>query len=233
MKTLAIIPARGGSKRLPGKNIRPFLGRPLIQWSISFARELGVFDRMMVSTDADEIAQCARAVGLDVPYLRPAELATDTASSADVVVDILRREQAAGRSYDWVALLQPTSPLRDPARWQQAFAFARAGVCDAAIGVSPVRDHPHHVLRLAGDGGLAPWGDAAGLRQRTQDLPPAVRVNGSLYLVRSAVLTEQNTFFPAATRAVLCDQPWEDADIDTEADWVVAEALGRHFGKQP
>lgn len=233
MKTLAVIPARGGSKRLPGKNIRPFLGRPLIEWSIAFARDLGVFDRVMVSTDAEDIAQCARAAGIDVPSLRPAELATDTASSADVVVDLLRREQAAGRTYDWVALLQPTSPLREPARWRQAFSFARTGGCDAAIGVSPVRDHPHHVLRLADGGALAPWGDAGGLCQRTQDLPPAVRVNGSLYLVRSEVLARQNTFFPAAACGVVCDQPWEDADIDTEADWVVAEALGRHFGKQP
>lgn len=233
MKTLAIIPARGGSRRLPGKNVRPFLGRPLIQWSVLFARDLGLFERVMVSTDAPDIAQCARDAGLEVPALRPAELATDTASSADVVADVLRKEQAAGRAYDWIALLQPTSPLRDPARWQQAFDFARSGACDAVIGVSPVRDHPLHVLRMQPEGGLAPWGDPEGLRQRTQDLPPAVRVNGALYLVRTEVLLAQNTFFPAATRGVLCDQPWEDIDIDTEADWVVAEALGRHYGKQP
>lgn len=232
MKTLALIPARGGSKRLPGKNVRPFLGRPLIQWSVGFARDLGLFDRVMVSTDAQDIAQCARDIGLDVPSLRPAELATDTASSADVVADVLRKEQAAGRAYDWVALLQPTSPMRDAARWHEAFAAARSGHCDAVIGVSPVRDHPAHVLRVGSGGELAPWGDAAGLRQRTQDLPPAVRVNGSLYLVRTRVLLEQNTFFPPATRGIVCDQPWEDVDIDTEADWVVAEALGRHYGKQ-
>lgn len=232
MRTLALIPARGGSKRLPGKNVRPFLGRPLLHWSILFARELGLFERVMVSTDAPEIARCAGEAQLEVAELRPAALATDTASSADVAADVLRKEQAAGRGYDWIALLQPTSPLRDPARWRQAFELARAGGCDAVVGVSPVRDHPLHVLRLAADGRLAPWGDAGGLRQRTQDLPAAVRVNGSLYLVRSEVLLAQNSFFPAATRAVLCDQPWEDADIDTEADWVVAEALGRHYGKQ-
>lgn len=232
MKTLALIPARGGSKRLPGKNVRPFLGRPLIQWSILFARELGLFERVTVSTDAPDIARCARDAGLEVPSLRPAELATDTAGSADVAIDVLRKEEAAGRRYDWLALLQPTSPLREPARWREAFALASAGSCDAVIGVSPVRDHPLHVLRRAGDGALAPWGDPEGLRQRTQDLPPAVRVNGALYLVRTEVLLAQKTFFPAATRGVVCDQPWEDVDIDTEADWVVAEALGRHYGKQ-
>jgi CMP-N-acetylneuraminic acid synthetase len=216
---------------LPGKNVRPFLGRPLIHWSIAFARDLGLFDRIVVSTDAHVIAQCASDAGVEVPSLRPAELASDTAGSSDVAVHVLREEQAAGRSYDWVALLQPTSPMREPARWHEAFGLVRAGGCDAVIGVSPVRDHPFHVLRLQPGGGLAPWSDASGLKQRTQDLPPAVRVNGSLYLVRSGALLEQNTFFPPSTLGVTCDQPWEDADIDTEADWVVAEALGRHYGK--
>jgi CMP-N-acetylneuraminic acid synthetase len=149
-----------------------------------------------------------------------------------VAIDVLKREQADGRSYDWVALLQPTSPLRDPARWHAAFVLAGQDACDAVVGVSPVRDHPQHVLRMGADGVLLPWADAAGLRQRTQDLPPAFRVNGSLYLVRAAVLLSHDTFFPEATRGVACIQPWEDVDIDTEADWVVAEALGRHFGRQ-
>lgn len=229
MKTLAIIPARGGSKRLLGKNVRPFLGRPLLHWSIDFARGLGLFDELQVSTDDEGIAQCARDAGLAVPALRPPELATDTAGSADVAIDLLRKAKAQGRDFDWVALLQPTSPLREPLRWQGAFALARAGGCDAVVGVSPVRDHPAHVLRMQDDSALTPWGGAEGLRQRTQDLPPAVRVNGSLYLIRSAVLIAQGTFFPPATRGVLCEQPWEDVDIDTEADWVVAEALARHY----
>ncbi|MCD6077626.1 MAG: acylneuraminate cytidylyltransferase family protein [Ramlibacter sp.] len=232
MKILALIPARGGSRRLPGKNVRPFLGRPLVQWSVRFARELGVFERVLVSTDDEGIARCAQEAGGEVPFLRSAELASDTASSSSVAIDVLQREQAAGRAYDWVALLQPTSPLRDAVRWHTALALARQGACDAIVGVSPARDHPHHVLRLAADDAVLPWDDAAGLRQRTQDLPPAVRINGSLYLVRASVLLSQDTFFPAATRGIVCDQPWEGVDIDTEADWVVAEALARHYGRQ-
>lgn len=231
MKTLALIPARGGSRRLPGKNVRPFLGRPLVQWSVRFAQDLGAFDRVLVSTDDEAIAQCAREAGGEVPYLRSAELASDTATSSAVAADVLRREQAAGRGYDWVALLQPTSPLRDPARWHAALALARQGACDAVVGVSPVRDHPQHVFRMGADGTLRPWAGTEGLRQRTQDLPPAVRVNGSLYLVRAEVLLSHDTFFPQATHGILCDQTWEDVDIDTEADWVVAEALGRHYGR--
>jgi CMP-N-acetylneuraminic acid synthetase len=233
MGTLALIPARGGSRRLPGKNVRPLLGTPLIQWSVRFAQAVANFDRVLVSTDDEAIAACARAAGAEVPWLRAGELATDTASSADVAIDALQREQAQGRGYEWLALLQPTSPFRDAVRWQAAFALAGQAGCDAVIGVSPVRDHPHHVFRMGSDAALEPWAEDAGLRQRTQDLPPAVRVNGSLYLVRASVLLAQRTFFPPATRGVLCDRPWEDVDIDTEPDWVVAEALGRHYGRQP
>jgi N-acylneuraminate cytidylyltransferase len=230
---LALIPARGGSRRLPGKNVRALLGTPLIQWSVRFAHALAVFERVLVSTDDEVIAARAREAGAEVPWLRDAALASDTASSADVAIDALRREQAQGRQHEWVALLQPTSPFRDAARWQSALALAQQPGCDAVIGVSPVRDHPHQVFRMQPDGGLQPWAEAAVLRQRSQDLPPAVRVNGSLYLVRSSVLLAHKTFFPPATRGVLCDQPWEGVDIDTEADWVVAEALGRHYGRQP
>lgn len=232
MKTLALIPARGGSRRLPGKNVRPFLGRPLVQWSVRFALELALFDRVVVSTDDEAIARCALEAGAEVPSLRPADLASDTATSSSVAAHVLQREQAAGRSYDWIALLQPTSPLREAARWQAALALAQQDTCDAVVGVSAVRDHPQHVFRMGADGALSPWQDAAGLCLRTQDLPPAVRVNGSLYLVRVSTLLSQDTFFPPATRGIACDQPWEDVDIDTEADWVVAEALGRHYGRK-
>jgi CMP-N,N'-diacetyllegionaminic acid synthase len=231
-KTLALIPARGGSKRLPGKNVRPFLGRPLIHWSIGFAQSQPMFDRVLVSTDSPEIAECARAAGLDIPWLRPAEIATDTATSVDVALDVLRREREQGREYEFLALLQPTTPMRDPRRWQDAADLMRARSCNAVIGVSPVRDHPHQVFDMAPDGSLRPWADGAAVQARSQDLPPAVRVNGSLYLVRTAVLESQRSFFPSATCAIVCSEAWEQADIDTEADWIMAEALARHRQEQ-
>src|SRR5580704_16478977 len=117
LKTLAIIPARGGSKRLPGKNTKPFLGVPLIGWSIRFALRMDRFNKVVVSTDSDEIAAISQSEGIEIPYLRPTALASDTASSAAVVQDILVRERSSQRSYDLVALLQPTSPVRDPSRW--------------------------------------------------------------------------------------------------------------------
>jgi N-acylneuraminate cytidylyltransferase len=233
VKILAIIPARGGSKRLPGKNLRPFLGQPLLQWSIAFARRLPQFDRIVVSTDSPAIADCARAAGAEVPALRPAALASDTAGSADVALDLLDREAAAGRDYDLVALLQPTSPMRDAKPWEEAFRLIERLGTDAVVGVSPVRDHPLHVFTVETDGMLVPWSGREGLALRTQDLPAAVCVNGSLYLVRVPALRSERTFFPRRTVGVLCGQPYEAVDIDTEADWVVAEALATHYGRHP
>jgi CMP-N-acetylneuraminic acid synthetase len=233
LKTLAIIPARGGSKRLPGKNIRSFLGVPLIGWSIRFALNMPRFDKVVVSTDSEEIANASRLAGIDVPYLRPAALATDTASSAHVAREVLARERQSQRSYDLVALLQPTSPVRELARWQKAFAHLDRGDCDAVVGVAPARAHPFHVFHWEEDGKLRPFGDPEGTELRSQDLPPAVCVAGNMYLVRTAVLEAQASFFPSRTVGVLCDQPCEAFDIDTEADWVAAEALARHYGKSP
>jgi CMP-N-acetylneuraminic acid synthetase len=233
LKTLAIIPARGGSKRLPGKNTRNFLGVPLIVWSIRFALKMDRFDKVVVSTDSDETANASRVAGIDVPYQRPAALASDTASSAEVVLDILARERQSQQSYDLVALLQPTSPVREPSRWQEAFARFDRGDCDAVIGVAPVHAHPFHVFHWEQGGGLRPFGDRQGMRLRSQELPPAVYVAGNMYLIRSAVLEAEETFFPPRAVGVLCDQPCERFDIDTEADWVAAEALARHYGKSP
>jgi CMP-N-acetylneuraminic acid synthetase len=231
VKTLAVIPARGGSKRLPGKNTRSFLGVPLIGWSISFALKMDRFDKVVVSTDSEEIAKASRSAGVEVPYLRPAALSTDTASSAEVVLDVLARERQ--NNFDLVALLQPTSPVREPARWQEAFAHLEFGECDAVIGVAPARTHPFHVFHREEGGVLRPFADPQGVRLRSQDLPPAVQVAGNMYLIRSAVLEQQRSFFPTRTVGVLCDQPCEAFDIDTETDWVTAEAIARHYGKAP
>jgi CMP-N-acetylneuraminic acid synthetase len=233
LKTLAIIPARGGSKRLPGKNVRSFLGIPLIGWSIRFAQKVDRFDKIVVSTDSPEIADVSRSVGVDVPYLRPAALASDTASSVDVVLDILAREREGQRSYDLVALLQPTSPVREISRWNEAFGRLDRSNCEAVIGVAPAHPHPFHCFHWQEGGSLRPFGEPQGMQLRTQDLPPAVYVAGNMYLVRSAVLEAERTFFPARMVGVLCDQPCEAFDIDTEADWIAAEALATHYGKSP
>ncbi len=233
MKTLAIIPARGGSKRLPGKNNKSFLGIPLIDWSIRFAQKMDRFEKIIVSTDSDEIASASREAGIDVPYLRPAVLATDTATSVDVVLDIVTREKQSGRTYDLIALLQPTSPMREASRWHEAFFRIELGNCDAVIGVAPARNHPFHVFRWEGGAALKPFSSLQELHLRSQELPDAVYVAGNMYLIRQAVLEQHKSFFPSRTSGILCDQPYEAVDIDTEADWVAAEALAKHYGRSP
>lgn len=231
MRTLAVIPARGGSSRLPGKNLKPFLGRPLIQWTIEFARTVNLFDRTFVSTDSDQIAECCQAIGHPVGYRRPAALATDTAHVVDVALDALQECERLSETFDLVALLQPTSPIRMTARWAEALKVIDESACDAVIGVSPSRSHPFHSFKYLADLSLEPWLGWHGLQMRSQDLPPAVSVCGALYLIRVSALREHRTLFPKATRGVLCDRPDESIDIDTEADWVTAEALARHYGR--
>ncbi len=118
--TLAIVTARAGSKRLPNKNHRPFLGKPLVLWTIEFALNYKGFDLVLVSTDSIEVADLGRAAGAYVPWMRPPELASDTSTSVDVVMHAVDAMNAEGRLFDRVALLQPTSPVRDVTRWDAA-----------------------------------------------------------------------------------------------------------------
>lgn len=233
MATLAIIPARGGSKRLPGKNIKSFAGTPLIGWSIRFARGYAGFDDVLVSTDAPDIAAVATSEGIDVPRLRPAHLASDTASTFSAVLDVIEHAATQGRVYDTIALLQPTSPMRLAARWDRAFALLDDDEIDAVIGVAPARTHPYHTFSLDDGGALAPLHDADKLKLRGQDLPAAVAVAGNLYLIRTAALKQHQTFFPPRSAGVLCDEPFEAADIDDELDWLIAETIANKYGIQP
>jgi CMP-N-acetylneuraminic acid synthetase len=233
MKTLAIIPARGGSKRLPGKNIKPFLGTPLIGWSIRFALAYGGFDRVVISTDSADIAAVAMAEGIDVPRLRPAHLASDTAPTIDAVFDVIDNESAQGRRFDAIALLQPTSPMRLAERWDAARALLGNSEIDAVVGVAPARTHPFHTFSLGSRGELAPMHDREKLKLRGQDLPPAVSVAGNLYLARTDALREHRTFFPERIAGVLCDQPFEASDIDDELDWLIAETIATKYGITP
>lgn len=226
-RALAIVPARAGSKRLPGKNLREFLGKPLINWSIEFARSVPRFNEVMVSTDDETVARVARNAGAAVPGLRPAELASDSASTVDVVLHVLANYADAGQSFDYVAVLQPTTPVRLAERWQQAFRALDAGA-PAAIGVMIASVHPYWCYRQGGDGTLLPFfPDEVGTR--SQLLPKACVVNGSLYLARCAEVQAQRTLVPAGVRGVTCEHEVESVDIDTASDWEEAERLVRAY----
>lgn len=227
MKILALIPARGGSKRIPNKNVREFCGKPLIAWTIEFALGCELFDQVLLSTDSPEIMAAGVAAGLIKDALRPAHLATDTASTLDVALYELARAESAFGAFDAVAILQPTTPYRNREIWLRAIELLRESGTEAVIGTAPASPTPYHCFQIGEKGFLDPlWPDMLPLR--TQDLPPTLYVTGSLYLVDRHVLSEQRTFFPARTRAVVCASSLENIDLDTPEDWKLAELLFSH-----
>ena len=223
MKILALIPARGGSKRLPGKNIRLLGGKPLIAWSIDVAKDIPEICDILVSTDDPTIADIARNKGVLVPWLRLSELATDTASSVDVAIHALDWYEREYGAVDGLLLLQPTSPFRSRKTLVQAIHLFDENLGKSVIGVSPASSHPLWCFEIR-DQLLRPFVGQGGMNLRSQDLPPAYVVNGSLYLINPKTLRIQHSLFNHSMLPLLIDQPEEVIDIDTEWDWKIAEA---------
>lgn len=223
MKILAVILARGGSKRLPNKNILALGGKPLIEWSIRTAQEFPDLCDVLVSTDDKAIADVGKKAGALVPWLRPAALASDTATSVDAVLHALDWYESERGGVDGLLLLQPTSPFRSPETVQRGIElFAESK--RAVVGVTPAPSHPLWALKIT-DGGLSPWLDEGGLHLRSQDLPPAYAVTGSLYLVRPEDLRLHRTFFTPDALPLVIESWRETIDIDTAEDFALAETL--------
>lgn len=224
MKILALIPARGSSKRLPGKNTRLLGGKPLIEWSIDAAKEMDEVSAIVVSTDDPGIAAIALRAGASVPGLRPAALATDVASSVDVAVHALAQYESEHGSVGGVLLLQPTSPFRCRFSMQAGInLFLKRPEC-SVIGVSPTATHPLWCFRVNGEK-LEPFVDGGGLHLRSQELPPAYAVNGAFYLVPADILRSSHSLYAAEILPLIMDSAAELIDIDTEQDWQSAEHM--------
>lgn len=183
---LAVIPARGGSKGLPGKNVRPLAGIPLIGHSIRCARMTPGIDRLIVSTDSAEIASVAREQGAEVPFMRPPELADDTAAMWPVLRHALESEEASdGRRYGSLLLLDPTSPGRTPDDLTKAMAMLDAdATCDGIIGVSEPEFNPYWHCVVEREGYMHDLIEGATAFSRRQDVPRVYRINATLYLWR-------------------------------------------------
>lgn len=226
MNCLYIIPARGGSKGIPKKNIKELGGRPLIAYSIDAAREAGADDeRIILSTDSSEIALTACGLGLDVPYRRPAALATDTAGSREVILDAMDWADRRGIAYDCVVLLQPTSPFRTADDIRTAIDIYRTdpGV-DMVVSVTEATSNPYYnCFETAADGCLhISKGD--GLYTRRQDAPPAWEYNGAVYVIRPESIRRMPMgCFPRRRPYVMPRE--RSLDLDTPMDWLVAEAM--------
>jgi len=229
---LAVVPARGGSKRLTRKNVLPLGGRPLIAWTIEAARASGVLDEALVSTDDEEIAAVARQWGAQVPWLRPAALATDTATSAAVLQHALAWYEAEHRAVSGVVLLQPTSPFRSPASIRGAVDSFLAQPEHAVVSVSPATQHPAWSFRLDG-AGMHPFLGWDALQQRSQDLPPAYALNGALYILPAQAIREGAPLIQPGTRPFVMNDLREALDIDTEDDWRIAQQMAQQVPQQP
>jgi CMP-N,N'-diacetyllegionaminic acid synthase len=222
MKILALIPARGGSKRLPGKNIRVLGGKPLIVWSIDVAKDIEGICDILVSTDDPAIAAVCSETGALVPWLRPANLATDTASSVDVALHALDWYEAEKGTVDGLLLLQPTSPLRTKETVIKGIELFKFNGLNPVLSVSPTHAHPMWAMKIEG-GYVKPYMSKSGLEVRSQDLPPALVVNGSFYLISPSELRAGRSFIGDKTTPLLIESPQEALDIDTEWDFSVAK----------
>lgn len=233
MKILAVITARGGSKRLPGKNIRPLGGKPLIAWSIDAARASGCCLDVLVSTDDQAIADVAKAYGASVPWLRPAELATDTAGSVDVILHAVDWYEAHRSPLDGVLLLQPTSPFRSDAAIARAVdLFKSQQGRRPVVSVSPASTHPAWTFRVD-CAGMSPFLGWDGLGKRSQDLEPAWVLNGSIYLIAPGQLRQDRSFLTATTLPFQMQQTQEALDIDTATDFEMCEWVLHRATQRP
>lgn len=224
MKILALITARGGSKRVPGKNIRPLGGIPLIVWSIDVAKGIPDICDILVSTDDPAIAQVASNVGALVPWLRPAELATDTASSIDVCLHALDWYEGKNGKVDGLLLLQPTSPFRRRDTVLRGIELFKSHRHKTVIGVSPAASHPLWCFNIEKEV-MRPFISGGGLKLRSQDLPPAYVINGVFYLISPNNFRELRSFHSDDVVPMITDDLGERIDIDTEWDWKMAEAV--------
>jgi len=221
-KVLAVIPARGGSKGLPGKNIRDLAGKPLIAWSIEAAQASRWIDRLILSSDDNEIIQVANRCGCEVPFVRSGHIATDEATTVDVVLDALQRCPG----YDWVIILQPTSPLRtsediDNCLYECVGQGASVGVsvCDTSVS-------PYWIFGRNEQGKLQTLLPMPEGVTRRQDLPRVYQLNGAVYVADCGWLHANAKFITPQTYAYVMPEG-RSIDIDDEADFRLAEQILR------
>lgn len=222
-RVIAVIPARGGSKSVPGKNIRPLGGKPLIAWSIEVARQVPEIDRVIVSTDDADIAAISRAYGAEV-YARPPHLATDEALVIEALKDLIQTLRAEQESFEWLVLLEPTCPLRGAEDVRNCLTLLARGGHDSVATFKEAELNPHRAWRMV-EGipevfipGAVPW-------LPRQKLPKAYQLNGAVYAVRAELLAgESRSLLLGKTAAVL--MPGERShDIDDRFDFQVVETL--------
>ena len=224
MRILAIIPARSGSKGVPGKNIKLLGGKPLIHYTIASAIKASLLNDIIVSTDTREIANVAAQAGVEVPFLRPQDLASDTSSSVDVVIHVVNELAAKGKNYDAICLLQPTTPFRQNGFIDKAIEKFKKANTDSLVSVLPVPDefNPHWIFEVNESGTLSIATGEKEIIRRRQDLPKTFYRDGSIYLTLTKTLLNQHSLYGDSISYIQNDPKWH-VNIDNPSDWLLAE----------
>jgi N-acylneuraminate cytidylyltransferase len=216
-----LVPARGGSKRLPRKNIKLLDGRPLLAWTLDISSNILEIEKTLVSTDDPEIAKIAEEYGGWAPWLRPKQLAGDTATSVEVTLHALDWFELTYGEVDGILLLQPTSPFRCLKRMRQGISLFVDSNFENVVGVSPSKSHPAWTFMID-DQTMTPFIPDQ-LNCRSQDLQESFSLNGSFFIVSPTNLREHQSFYSPSMLPLVSDWAGESIDIDTEFDWMVAE----------
>ncbi|HIP17794.1 MAG TPA: acylneuraminate cytidylyltransferase family protein [Sulfurovum sp.] len=228
MKILGLIPARGGSKGIPGKNIKLLLGKPLIAYTIEQVKASNLLDRVILSTDDPKIAEVAKAHGLDVPFMRPDALARDSSGSLGVVQHALEFFEAQGEVFDAVCLLQVTSPYRPEGVIDEAIALFIKEKPDSLVSVRKVPDefNPHWTFEIEKNNRLKISTGEEKIIPRRQELPPTYHRDGAIYITSTDTIQNKGSLLGDDIIAFPIDSP-KLINIDTMDDWNEAEAFYR------
>lgn len=223
MRTLYVIPARGGSKGIPGKNIKPLAGKPLIAYSIDLARKFADDSDICVSTDDMEIIGIVEKMGLKVPFIRPAELATDHSGTYEVLLHALDYYTSKGIHYDTIVLLQPTSPFRTADDIRRCIELYTPDI-DMVVSVKPAATNPYYNAFETDGNGFLHISKGEGNYTRRQDAPKVWEYNGAVYVINTESLRRMKLGeFP---RRRMCEMSEEHSlDLDTLTDWLIAETI--------
>ncbi len=222
-KNIAIIPARGGSKRIPNKNIKPFGGHPVISYSIRAARAADLFDKIIVSTDSEEIAETARSYGAETPFKRPAELADDFTSTDSVIVHAIEWLIKNQERPDYVCCIYPTAPFISPARLRKGLRILKR---EKAVSAFTVTSYPFPIfrsLKVTGRGRLEMiWPEY--MKKRSQDLPEAHHDAGQFYWIETTRYMQEKSLYSSDSVPIFLPR-YLAHDIDSEEDWTRAELM--------
>ncbi len=221
MRTLCIIPARGGSKRIPRKNIKLFLGKPIIAYSIEAAKNSGIFDEVMVSTDDDEIASIAKQFGANIPFMRSQKSANDYATTADVIKEVLSKYRERGEDFDYFCCLYATAPFVTTKHLIDAYNTINVDDTDACFTVVQYSYPIQRSLKL-NQAGFVEMTFPQHLKSRSQDLTPIYHDAGQFYFVKVQAFEQEQTLWCRRTAPLILSE-LEVQDLDTQTDWQLAE----------